>query len=672
MTPDIHELIRGRALAPEGKPVFLFGGELHYFRMPRLHWRDRLRKARAAFLNVIGAYIPWNYHEPEEGRFDFESDRDLRVWLECIRESGMYLFARPGPYICSEWDGGGLPAWFFGKDRLARTDDSEYLEAVSRWFRAVNGIIRDFLLGRGGNRGRVKSTSADFRGNLILYQIENELIWNEPQYFRKMVAWARRDGITCPLLTNLAPDVRKSPDIIDSLDLYPGPWNIHKPEVSIANLLEEQPAKPPACVELQMGFAAETGSTLPTMTGLIDKEWVEVHTKNTIARGLNILNYYMFAGGTSFGYNTGRRDITSYDYDSAIREWGELGQKYYTVRRIGAFLERFGPDIVRTLPAEDIPVQALRGVSVLQRRGERSVFIFPRNLTRSPQSVTFTLTLPDGTQTLFPSHIPLYIGPQRMKMLPVHVPLDKNLTLAYSTSEIFSVMRYGGETIIIAYGDPGERGEILLRGAAGFDHLRGGGTAAVESGGVLVSYLHRKGAFHILLTSGDVNEHPERPRGVRIIAVDRETVERTWLMETSRGRLPILSNAYFLDGEPETTGADAEREEKPLFTTANKNPFPDNEMRDTGTLRMSLSRRPYAVNFLEFPCPMNGGVTPKASLDGAEIPVAVDRNLDIANIVLSAFNAPEKNISLSTWLMREENPLALNESPDWRPYRAFH
>ncbi len=258
-----------------------------------------------------------------------------------------------------------------------------------------------------------------------------------------------------------------------------------------------------------------------------------------------------------------------------------------------------------------------------------------------------------------------------MKMLPVHVPLDENMTLAYSTSEIFSVMRYGGETIIIAYGDPGERGEILLRGAAGFYHLRGEGTAAVDRGGLLVSYLHRKGAFHILLTSGDVNEHPDRLRGVRIIAVDRETVECTWLMETSRGRLPILSNAYFLDEEPETTGADAEREEKPLFTTANKNPLPDNEMQDTGTLRMSLSRRPYAVNFLEFPCPMNGGVTPKASLDGAEIPVAVDRNLDIANIVLSAFNAPEKNISLSTWLMREENPLALNESPDWRPYRAF-
>ncbi|MHB9030564.1 MAG: beta-galactosidase, partial [Candidatus Latescibacterota bacterium] len=320
MTPEMYDLIRGRAIAPEGAPVFLFGGELHYFRIPRPLWRDRLRKARAAFLNMTGAYIPWNFHEPEEGRFDFGGDRDLREWLECIRESGMYLFARPGPYICSEWDGGGLPAWFLGKDRLARTDDPEYLEAVSRWFREVNGVIRDFLPEAGKDERAVLKPPTKNRGNLVLYQIENELIWNEPQYFRQMLAWVRRDGITCPLLTNLAPDVRKSPDIIDSLDLYPGPWNIHKPEVAIANLLEEQPAKPPACVELQMGFAVEVGSTLPTMVGAIDKEWVELHTKNNIARGLNILNYYMFAGGTSFGYNTGRRDITSYDYDSAIRE----------------------------------------------------------------------------------------------------------------------------------------------------------------------------------------------------------------------------------------------------------------------------------------------------------------------------------------------------------------
>ncbi len=629
MTPDMHECIRGRALAPEGQPAFLFGGELHYFRIPKTLWRDRLRKARAAFLNMTGAYIPWNYHEREEGRFDFEGERDLREWLELVRESGMYLFARPGPYICAEWDGGGLPAWFIGKDRTVRTGDPEYLEAVSRWFRAVNGIIRDFLPENGGN--------------LVLYQIENELIWNEPQYFRQMVAWARRDGITCPLLTNLAPDVRKSPDIIDSLDLYPGPWNIHKPETAIANLLEEQPLKPPACVEMQMGFAVEVGSTLPTMVGPIEKEWVEVHTKNNIARGLNILNYYMFAGGTSFGYHTGRRDITSYDYDGAIREWGELGPKYFMARRIGAFLDSFGGELAQTLPAEDIRTEAPRGVTVLQRRGEHTAFIFPRNLTRSGQRITFRLPLPDGEDIPFPARIPLYLGPQRMKMLPVNVPLGEGVVLVYSTSEIFGVYRQEDETTLVAYGDPGERGEILLRGVNGFDHIRGEATISEQRDGLLVSFLHRAGASHVLLMARDVDEFPAALRGIRIILADRETAGRVWIADTPSGRMPVLSDVYFLDNG-ELSG---------------------------DKLRLPLSRIPGGAGFVEFPCAANPIVPPTASLENEDLPVVVDRILRTVRIALPPVEAPETDIALSGWTLREENAPEQGGETVWKPYRAF-
>jgi len=221
----------------------------------------------------------------------------------------------------------------------------------------VNRIIRPHLITRGGR--------------IFLYQIENEFLWGELQYFLQMADIVRRDGITSPLVTNLNPSVRRYTPITDTLDLYPGPWNIHKSEVAIADLLDEQPEKPAACVEFQTGFAAEVGSMLPTMVGVIEQSWVEVHVKDCIARGLNLINFYMFCGGTTFGYNTGRRDITSYDYDSAIREWGELDGKYYMVRRIGSFLHHFGNDLVQTLPDGDIPVQAPRGVSVLRRRGHR-------------------------------------------------------------------------------------------------------------------------------------------------------------------------------------------------------------------------------------------------------------------------------------------------------------
>ncbi len=629
MNPELHELIRGRSLAPGGEPVFIFGGELHYFRIPRPLWRDRLRKARAAFLNTAGVYIPWNLHEPSEGGFVFQDDLDLREWLECIRETGMYLFARPGPYICAEWDGGGLPGWFLGKDRLVRTGDPEYLEAVSRWFRAVNGILRDWLPENGGN--------------LLLYQVENELTWDEPEYFRRMAAWVRREGITAPLITNLNPGMRPSPDIADSLDLYPGPWNLHKPEVSIASLLEEQPRKLAACVELQMGFAVEVGSTLPTMVGPIDAAWVEVHTKNNIARGLNILNYYMFAGGTTFGYHTGRRDITSYDYDSGIREWGELGAKYYAARRIGAFLDSFGKDMARTVPAADIPVDAPRGVSVLRRRGEDSEFVFPRNLTRSAQRLSFRLELPDGEEIPFPLWTQLHLAPQSMKMLPVNVSLGGGVTLVYSSTEVFGVYRFEDEAILVISGEPGEHGEILLRGVPGVDHVRGDAAISEECGGMLVSFLHRAGAHHILLLSPEADDFSPSLRGIRIVAADRHVAERTWIVETERGRLPVLSGEYFSDG-----GA-----------------------LDGGTLRLPLSRRPGGPGFVEFPALPNVVAPPTAFLDGVEVAVDADRHLRTVRVSLPPSDAPEAVFPLSPWRRRAEEPLSLNGEPGWKPYRAF-
>ncbi|MHB9029426.1 MAG: hypothetical protein ACYC9O_11720, partial [Candidatus Latescibacterota bacterium] len=331
--------------------------------------------------------------------------------------------------------------------------------------------------------------------------------------------------------------------------------------------------------------------------------------------------------------------------------WGELGDKYYTARRIGAFLESFGTELVGTLPAAEVPVQAPRGVSVLQRQGERSVFVFPRNLTRSAQQITFRLTLPDGTDLPFPSRIPLFLGPQRMKMLPVNVSIGKEITLVYSTSEVFGTYRIEDETVLVVYGDPGERGEILLRGAPDYDHIRGEASASDEHGGLLVSYLHRAGAFHLMLMARDEDEYPAALRGVRIIVADRETVEHTWIIGRERGRLPVLSNLYFAYGAP---GENA-----------------PGEAFDRATLRFAVSRLPGGERFLEFPCAANAVIPPTAFLEDVEVPVTVDRRLRTVRVSLPAIDAPESNIALSPWKMREENPLAIADAPGWKPYRAF-
>ena len=625
-----QEMIRGRALTVSGKPTFIFGGEFHYFRIPPGEWEDRIRKGRAAFLNTIGSYIPWNFHEPEEGMFNFEGDHDLRKWILLIKQEGLSFFARPGPYICSEWDMGGLAGWLPGKECLVRTSDPQYMEAVSRWFRAVNRILAEFL--------------PEKDGNLILYQIENELIWGEMQYMNQMADRVRRDGIHVPLVTNLNPSVRKNSEIADSLDLYPGPWNMHKPEAAIADLLEEQPAKIPACVELQMGFAAEIGTSFPTMNGPITKEWVEVHTKNSIARGLNVLNYYMFCGGTTFGYYTGRRDVTSYDYQSAIREWGELDEKYYMVRRIGSFLRSFGDFLVKTLPAPDSKVEAPRGVSVLQRRDGDYAFVFPRNLTRRSVEITFRVQIPGGPEFSAPSAGCLRIPPQSMKMLPVNIPLSDSVRLMYSTSEVFGVYHHDNEIILVVYANPGETGEIMLSGFDRYDHLRG--DAKVEKAGenLLVRFLHREGCRHVRLMEWISEESVTPSHSIRIIVADTETAGKTWPGERNGEEFPLLSDIYFMD-----KGSS----EKDI-------------------LRLPVSLRPDRKGFLEFPCRINPILPPVVTLDGKELAVHVDKILNTVRVELPPIPAPHITpIPITEWRMQEENPLALLDEPGWKPYRAF-
>jgi len=112
----------------KGRREFLTSGSIHYFRVPRELWRDRLYKAKHAGLNTIQTYVAWNFHEQEEGRFDFTGRRDIAQFISLCEEYGLYVVMRPGPYICSEWDFGGLPAWLMNYNGIrVRTCDPVYL-----------------------------------------------------------------------------------------------------------------------------------------------------------------------------------------------------------------------------------------------------------------------------------------------------------------------------------------------------------------------------------------------------------------------------------------------------------------------------------------------------------------------------------------------------------------
>ncbi len=631
MKPQTQEIIRGRSMNVSGRATFIFGGEFHYFRIPHSLWTERLKKARAAFINCIGFYIPWNLHEQEKGTWNFDDDKNIREWIKLIKDHGLKIFARPGPYICSEWDMGGLPSWLIGETDSVRTIDPKYMAAVRMWFREVNAILSDFV--------------PEKDGNLILYQIENEFIWGELQYFLQMAEWVRCDGITVPIITNLNPSVRKNTPIADSLDLYPGPWNIHKPEIAIDDLLCEQPEKLAACVEFQMGFAAEVGGTLPTMTGSISESWVEVHLKNSIARGLNFINFYMFCGGTTWGYHTGRCDISSYDYESAIREWGELDGKYFMIRRIGSFLHSFGYSLVKTLPSENIPVDAPRGVSVLQRRGKDCLFVFPRNLTGTSREISFTVDVPDEGELTVPSNSLMRLSPRSIKMLPFNVPLSETMHLVYCTSEIFGLYRLEDEIILVVYGKPGETGEIMIRGFEDFDHCRGNAVVEKYDGRLLVSFMHCHGAAHILLADNRDEEMSHTLGGVRIIVADTDTASHTWPGIRGDDLFPIVSDIYFMD-----MGAC-----------------------EGDVLSLQASVMPDRNHFIEFPCNCSPVIPPTVFLDGEQLEnVSVNKIMKTVRVELPAIRSLKiDTVAITGWRMYSEDPLSLNEEEGWEPYNAF-
>ena len=153
--------VEGDHFSLDGKPFRVLAGEMHYARVPRAYWRDRLRKAKAMGLNTITTYVFWNVHEPQPGVYDFSGNNDVAEFVREAQQEGLYVNLRPGPYSCAEWDFGGFPGWLL-KDHsmVVRSDDPKFIEAASRWMHRLGQELAPLQIGRGGP--------------IIMVQIENE------------------------------------------------------------------------------------------------------------------------------------------------------------------------------------------------------------------------------------------------------------------------------------------------------------------------------------------------------------------------------------------------------------------------------------------------------------------------------------------------------------------
>lgn len=312
--------VNGSRFLKDGKPFQIISGEMHYVRVPRAYWRDRLRSAKTMGLNTITTYVFWNVHEPRPGVYDFTGQNDLRAYIRAAQAEGLNVILRPGPYVCAEWELGGYPAWLL-KDRrpVLRSTDPAYTRAVDRWMMRLGREVKPLLIRNGGP--------------VIAVQLENEYgaFGDDKSYLEGLEATYRRAGLADGVLltSNQAADLAKG-----SLPHLPSVVNFGSGGAAdaIAKLEDFRPTGPRMVGEYWAGWFDKWGEDHHETDGR--KEADEL--RFLLERGYSV-SLYMFHGGTSFGWMNGadshngtdyHPDTTSYDYDAPLDEGGNPRDKY--------------------------------------------------------------------------------------------------------------------------------------------------------------------------------------------------------------------------------------------------------------------------------------------------------------------------------------------------------
>jgi beta-galactosidase len=307
-----------------GEPFRILSGALHYFRVHPDLWADRIRKARLMGLNTIETYVPWNEHSPTPGVFRTDGGLDLGRFLDLVAAEGMQAIVRPGPYICAEWDNGGLPAWLFTDPTIGvRSSEPGYLAAVDTFMDRLLPIVVERQITCGGP--------------VILFQIENEYgaYGNDKAYLQHLVDVAKRAGVDVPLFTCDQPFGTMIED--GSLpELHKTGTFGSRAAERLAFLRERQPTGPLMCAEFWNGWFDNWGTHHHTTDAAASAAELDA----LLSAGASV-NIYMFHGGTNFGFTNGANDkgiyeptITSYDYDAPLSEDGFPTDKYFAFRDV--------------------------------------------------------------------------------------------------------------------------------------------------------------------------------------------------------------------------------------------------------------------------------------------------------------------------------------------------
>lgn len=314
-----------------GQPFKILSGAIHYFRIDPDDWYHSLFNLKALGFNTVETYVPWNAHEPHKGQFDFSGRLDIERFIQTAQSLGLYMIVRPSPFICAEWEFGGLPAWLLEENMRIRSSDPAFIKTVSQYYDRLLGILTRYQVDQGGP--------------ILMMQVENEYgsYGEDKTYLRAVRDLMKEKGVTCPLFTSDGPwrATLRAGTLIEDDVFVTGNFG-SKASYNFAQMQEffdEHGKKwPLMCMEFWDGWFTRWKEPV------IHRDPEELAEAVHEVLELGSINLYMFHGGTNFGFMNGCSargtldlpQVTSYDYGALLNEQGNPTEKYYAVQKMMA------------------------------------------------------------------------------------------------------------------------------------------------------------------------------------------------------------------------------------------------------------------------------------------------------------------------------------------------
>lgn len=483
-----------------GKPEIILCSSLFYFRIPQGLWKDRLKKVKESGYNCIDVYFPWNFHESEKGVWDFSGQKDVALFLEMAAEEGLYVIARPGPYICSEWDGGGLPAYLFTDQEMKiRGYDEKFLTHVSRWFDQILPLLKKYEWGQ--------------QGTIISVQLENELDFYGSHLRREYIS-ALRDmalshELTVPLFAcagqgDLYGATGDAEGVMPACNFYPHDKDPHLEKLVWQYYQELQEKDFPLCV-------TETNRA-------------HFLLRRLLSVGAKLLGPYNQVSGTDFGFTNGINNwgdpmtfLTSdYDFHGMVTPEGVRREEFYEGVLLARLIKTLGTRLAEAHPK---PLTALEvstemplpeaGFTQLVLPGGGSVVFLP-NLGEEAYDVHLRNARVDTTMT---------VEQDRCPMVLYDLPLQAwNISgkINYATAELLTVKQWDDQTVMVFHTE--NSGEVMIQVEGKYTLTNEQGRQSEQTGDCLFSFTSQENKkISITLESGQV---------LTILGVSREQASR--------------------------------------------------------------------------------------------------------------------------------------------------